>query len=122
MIPVTSGVLVVVFDAVAKLQLPPPLATRVVAIVANNCHVPSRAIARPCLDFGGKLIGNRGSRRSELCSENALLDLSVTEMQMREKGKADELERIRQENEQLRKETYHNRAENHQLKRDKQVI
>ena len=61
-------------------------------------------------------------RTSELCSENAMLDLSVTEMQMREKAKAEELERIRQENEMLRKETYNDRAENHQLKRDKQVI
>lgn len=61
-------------------------------------------------------------RTSELCSENAMLDLSVAEMKMREKAKAEELERVRQENNQLRAESYANRAENHQLRQDKQVI
>jgi hypothetical protein len=61
-------------------------------------------------------------RTSELCSENAMLDLSVAEMKMREKAKAEELERVRQENNQLRAESYANRAENHQLRQDKQAI
>ena len=61
-------------------------------------------------------------RTSELCSENAMLDLSVAEMKMREKAKAEELERVRQENNRLRAESYANRAENHQLRQERQAI
>ena len=45
-----------------------------------------------------------------------LCAVQVAEMRMREKAKGEELERVRQENNQLRAEGYAKRAENHQLR------
>jgi hypothetical protein len=67
-------------------------------------------------------IENLEKRMSELSSQNTLLNISVTEMQMREKEKRDEEERIRQENEQLRADTESTRTENMRLREEKMYM
>jgi TolA-binding protein len=58
-------------------------------------------------------------RMSELSSQNTLLNISVTEMQMREKDKREEEERIRLENERLRADTEATRIANQKLREEK---
>ena len=64
-------------------------------------------------------IENLEKRMSELSSQNTLLNISVTEMQMREKDKRAEEERIRVENERLRADTEATRIENIRLREEK---
>ena len=61
-------------------------------------------------------------RTSELCSENAMLDLSVTEMQMREKKKNEELSSLRDETGRLREDMVKRQAEMEQLRLDNLAI
>jgi hypothetical protein len=67
-------------------------------------------------------IENLEKRMSELSSQNTLLNISVTEMQMREKDKREEEERIRSENEKLRADTEATRAENVRLREEKSYM
>eukprot|EP01045_Picozoa_sp_COSAG04_P002573 COSAG04_NODE_94_length_26569_cov_27.995127_15_plen_355_part_00 len=64
-------------------------------------------------------IENLEKRMSDLSSQNTLLNISVTEMQMREKEKRDEEERIRLENERLRADTESTRLANAKLREEK---
>ena len=64
-------------------------------------------------------IENLEKRMSELSSQNTLLNISVTEMQMREKDKREEEERIRLENERLRADTEATRVSNQKLREEK---
>jgi hypothetical protein len=64
-------------------------------------------------------IENLEKRMSELSSQNTLLNISVTEMQMREKDKREEEERIRLENERLRADTEATRIANQKLREEK---
>ena len=64
-------------------------------------------------------IENLEKRMSELSSQNTLLNISVTEMQMREKDKREEEERIRSENERLRADTEATRIANQKLREEK---
>lgn len=67
-------------------------------------------------------IENLEKRMSELSSQNTLLNISVTEMQMREKSKREEEERIREENDKLRADTRSTRAANMKLREENQLM